>query len=210
MIPQLIIGVSGGSGSGKTFFANQLTQYFSKYQISQVSLDNYYLPWDAQVKDEQGVKNFDLPEAIDHHRLYSDLIKLTSGKSIEMKEYQFNQKEVAAKTLIIQPSPVIIVEGLFTFYYPQLSKLLDLKIFLEAPEDVMLKRRIARDSHLRGYTLNEVKYQFEKHALPAYKKYILPLKNDANLLISDQYGFNKSLALICDEIKQHLKIVSRQ
>ena len=82
MIHQLIIGVSGGSGSGKTFFANQLTQYFSKYQISQVSLDNYYLPWDAQVKDEQGVKNFDLPEAIDHHRLYSDLIKLTSGKSI--------------------------------------------------------------------------------------------------------------------------------
>ena len=210
MIPQLIIGVSGGSGSGKTFFANQLTQYFSKYQISQVSLDNYYLPWDAQVKDEQGVKNFDLPDAIDHHRLCSDLIKLTSGKSIEMKEYQFNQKEVAAKTLIIQPSPVIIVEGLFTFYYPQLSKLLDLKVFLEAPEGVMLKRRTARDSHHRGYGLNEVMYQFEKHALPAYKKYILPLKNEANLLISDQYGFDKSLALICDEIKQHLKIVSRQ
>tara|TARA_B110000902_G_scaffold89719_1_gene106650 strand:- start:7769 stop:8401 length:633 start_codon:yes stop_codon:yes gene_type:complete len=210
MIPQLIIGVSGGSGSGKTFFANQLTQHFSKNQIAQVSLDNYYLPLDAQVKDEQGVKNFDLPDAIDHHRLCSDLIKLTSGKSIEMKEYQFNQKEVAAKTLIIQPSPVIIVEGLFTFYYPQLSKLLDLKVFLEAPEGVMLKRRIARDSHHRGYGLNEVMYQFEKHALPAYKKYILPLKNEANLLISDQYGFDKSLALICDEIKQHLKIVSRQ
>ena len=210
MIPQLIIGVSGGSGSGKTFFANQLTQYFSKYQISQVSLDNYYLPWDAQVKDEQGVKNFDLPDAIDHHRLCSDLIKLTSGKSIEMKDYQFNQKEVAAKILIIQPSPVIIVEGLFTFYYPQLSKLLDLKVFLEAPEGVMLKRRIARDSHHRGYGLNKVMYQFEKHAMPAYKKYILPLKNGANLLISDQYGFDKSLALICDEIKQHLKIVSRQ
>ena len=151
MIPQLIIGISGGSGSGKTFFANQLTQHFSKHQIGQVSLDNYYLPLDAQVKDEQGVKNFDLPDAIDHHRLCSDLIKLTSGKSIEMKEYQFNQKEVAAKTLIIQPSPVIIVEGLFTFYYPQLSKLLDLKVFLEAPEGVMLKRRIARDSHHRGY-----------------------------------------------------------
>ena len=113
MIPQLIIGISGGSGSGKTFFANQLTQHFSKNQIAQVSLDNYYLPLDAQVKDEQGVENFDLPEAIDHQRLYSDLIKLISGKSIELKEYQFNQKEVVAKTLTIQPCPVILVEGLF-------------------------------------------------------------------------------------------------
>ena len=209
MIPQLIIGISGGSGSGKTFFANQLTQHFSKNQIAQVSLDNYYLPLDAQVKDEQGVENFDLPEAIDHQRLYSDLIKLISGKSIELKEYQFNQKEVVAKTLTIQPCPVILVEGLFTFYYPQLSKLLDFKIFLEAPEDVMLKRRIARDSHHRGYALNEVMYQFEKHALPAYKKYILPLKNEANLLISNHHEFDKPLALICDKIKRHLKIVSR-
>jgi uridine kinase len=209
MIPQLIIGIAGGSGSGKTFFANQLTQHFSKHQIAQVSLDNYYLPLAAQMKDEKGVENFDLPEAIDHQRLYSDLIKLTSGRPIELKEYHFNQKGVTPKILIIQPCPVIIVEGLFTFYYPQLSKLLDLKIFLEAPEDVMLKRRIARDSHHRGYALNEVIYQFEKHAQPAYKKYILPLKNEANLLISNHHEFDKPLALICDKIKRHLKIVSR-
>ena len=113
MIPQLIIGISGGSGSGKTFLANQLTQYFSKHQIAQVSLDNYYLPLDAQVKDEQGVENFDLPEAIDHHRLCRDIIKLKSGISIELVENNFNLKEVAAKTLIIQPCPVIIIEGLF-------------------------------------------------------------------------------------------------
>ena len=119
----MIIGIAGGSGSGKTLFANDLIKHFSKNQISQVSLDNYYLPLDVQVKDEQGVENFDLPEAIDHHRLYSDLIKLKSGIPIELMEYNFNQKKVKPKTLIIQPCPVIIIEGLFVFYYPKLSKI---------------------------------------------------------------------------------------
>tara|TARA_B110000027_G_scaffold80101_1_gene85303 strand:+ start:5333 stop:5959 length:627 start_codon:yes stop_codon:yes gene_type:complete len=205
MMPQLIIGIAGGSGSGKTYFANQLIRHFSKHQIGQVSLDNYYLPLDAQVKDEQGVENFDLPEAIDHHRLYCDLIKLKSGMPIELNEYHFNQKAVKAKKLIIKPSPVILIEGLFTFYYPQLSKLLDLKIFLEAPEDIMLKRRLERDSHHRGYALNEIIYQFEKHVLPAYKKYILPLKSQADILISNHHGFEESLALICEDIRHHLK-----
>tara|TARA_X000001036_G_C20689680_1_gene808970 strand:+ start:1200 stop:1826 length:627 start_codon:yes stop_codon:yes gene_type:complete len=204
MMPQMIIGIAGGSGSGKTLFANDLIKHFSKNQISQVSLDNYYLPLDVQVKDEQGVENFDLPEAIDHHRLYSDLIKLKSGIPIELMEYNFNQKKVKPKTLIIQPCPVIIIEGLFVFYYPKLSKILDVKIFLEAPEDVMLKRRLERDSHHRGYTIDEVVYQFERHALPAYKKYILPLKNQADILISNHHDFDEPLALICDDIRQHL------
>ena len=79
MTPQLVIGIAGGSGSGKTFFANRLLNYFSEHHISRVSLDNYYLPLDIQVKDEKGVENFDLPEAIDHHRLSRDIIKPKSG-----------------------------------------------------------------------------------------------------------------------------------
>ena len=96
MTSQLIIGIAGGSGSGKTMFANRLLNFFSEHQIGHISLDNYYLPLDLQVKDEQGVENFDLPDAIDHHRLYRDIIKLKSGISIELVEYNFNLKEVAA------------------------------------------------------------------------------------------------------------------
>ena len=99
MISQLIIGIAGGSGSGKTLFTNELIKHFSTNQISQISLDNYYLPIDIQVKDEQGIENFDLPEAIDHLKLYSDVIKLKSGIPIELMEYSFNQKEVTAKKL---------------------------------------------------------------------------------------------------------------
>ena len=210
MTPQLIIGISGGSGSGKTVFSNRLLNFFSERQIGRISLDNYYLPLALQVKDEKGIENFDLPEAIDHHRLCRDIIKLKSGISIELVENNFNLKEVAAKTLIIQPCPVIIIEGLFTFYYPKIAQLIDIKIFLEAPKEVMLKRRLNRDLHHRGYTKNEVIYQFEKHTLPGYKKYILPLKKEADVLIPNNQGFNKPLASICDEIRQHLKIASRQ
>lgn len=210
MTPQLVIGIAGGSGSGKTFFANRLLNYFSENHISRVSLDNYYLPLDVQAKDKKGVENFDLPEAIDHHQLCLDLIKLKSGISIELVEYNFNLKEGSAKTLIIQPRPVIIIEGLFTFSYPRILQLIDIKIFLEAPKDVMLKRRMNRDLHHRGYSINEVIYQFEKHTLPGYKKYILPLKNQADILVSNNQGFDKPFASICYKIRQHLKIVSRQ
>ena len=205
MTPKLIIGIAGGSGSGKTMFTNRLLNFFSEHQIGRISLDNYYLPLDLQVKDELGVTNFDLPEAIDHQRLCRDIIKLKSGISIELEEYKFNLKEVPAKTLIIQPCPVIIIEGLFAFYYCKISQLIDVKIFLEAPKDVMLKRRLNRDLHHRGYTKNEVIYQFEKHALPGYKKYILPLKNQADILISNHQGSDVSLGSICDDIRQHLK-----
>jgi len=210
MTPQLIIGIAGGSGSGKTMFANRLLSFFSKYQISHISLDNYYLPLDLQVKDELGVENFDLPDAIDHRRLCRDIIKLKSGISVELVEYNFKLKEVAAKTLIIQPCPVIVIEGLFTFYYPKISQLIDVKIFLDAPKDLMLKRRLNRDLHHRGYTKNEVIYQFEKHTLPGYKKYILPLKKQADILIFNHQDFDKPLASVCKDIRQHLKVASRQ
>ena len=205
MTSQLIIGIAGGSGSGKTMFANRLLNFFSEHQIGHISLDNYYLPLELQVKDEQGVENFDLPDAIDHRRLCRDIIKLKSGISVELVEYNFNLKGVAAKKLIIQPCPVIVIEGLFTYYYPKISQLIDVKIFLDAPKDLMLKRRLTRDLHHRGYTKNEVIYQFEKHALPSFKKYILPLKNQADILISNHQGFDMSLGSICDDIRLHLK-----
>src|SRR5580704_4821569 len=124
------IGITGGSGSGKTYFLQRLSSRFTANEISFISQDNYYKAIDQQPVDENGVKNFDLPASIDHEAFLADFRKLKSGHEVSKKEYAFNNPMAEAKMLTLKAAPILIVEGLFLQHFEEIEKELDLKLFI--------------------------------------------------------------------------------
>ncbi|WP_258102611.1 uridine kinase [Marinoscillum sp. MHG1-6] len=200
----LIIGITGGSGSGKTLFLHKLVEALGEENVSVLSMDNYYKPIHEQSKDEKGIENFDLPESLDRQRFYVDLSKLKSGQDITIKEYTFNNSSRNPKTIHIKSCPVIVVEGIFTFCFEEILELLGLKLYVEAPEYLMLSRRIERDAKERGYDLSDVLYRFQHHVTPSYKKYIEPYKLEADLIIPNQNNFDYALAVVSSFLKKQV------
>ena len=141
-----IVGITGGSGSGKTLFLKKLMESFSTSEVCLISQDNYYFPRDQQPKDENDVTNFDLPESIDFDNYFNDINHLKNGESVRRKEYTFNNPTAVPEELIFNPAPVIVVEGIFVFSEKRLSDLLDLKVYIDTKEHIKLKRRIIRDN----------------------------------------------------------------
>ncbi|MFY0607815.1 MAG: uridine kinase [Cyclobacteriaceae bacterium] len=199
-----VIGITGGSGSGKTLFLRQLMAAFAGQNVSLLSLDNYYKPRTEQPKDKKGIENFDLPESLDRDRFSADLKKLKSGEDITIKEYTFNNSAKEAAMITVKSSPIIVVEGLFTFYYKEVKDLLDFKIFIEAPDYLMLTRRITRDAEERGYDLSDVLYRFQHHVTPSFRKFIEPLKHEADIIIPNHNGFEVGLDVVINYLKQKL------
>ncbi|MDI9355560.1 MAG: uridine kinase [Chitinophagaceae bacterium] len=199
------IGITGGSGSGKTSFLNKLLEHFTEKEICLVSLDNYYKLREEQPLDEKGVKNFDTPEGIDFSQLQYDLKELMKGNVVSKKEYTFNNPNKVPKVLTFTPAPIIIVEGFFIFYKQEIEECIELKIFMDARPDIMLKRRITRDAVERGYDLDDVLYRYENHVIPTYEKYIKPLKKKADIIIPNHTSFDKPLAILSAFIRELLK-----
>jgi len=198
------IGITGGSGSGKTYFLKNLAERFSDEQICLISQDNYYHPRDRQKEDDRGVKNFDLPEAIDHEQFHKDILQLKSGNILFKTEYTFNNPNATPKTLVFKPAPVLIIEGLFVQYFPEIEKELDLSIFIEAKDYVKLSRRIRRDSEERGYDLDDVLYRYHHHVMPVYERMIEPLKHNADLVIPNNSHFERALGVLILAIQAKL------
>ncbi|MCC5923557.1 MAG: hypothetical protein JJT77_07210 [Crocinitomicaceae bacterium] len=177
----MVIGICGGSGSGKTTLLRRLAQKYSALKPSVFSLDNYYKPKSEQFKDENGVINFDLPTALDKERLVADFKNLLSGNTIEVVEYQFNVSNKHA-LLTIEPSELIIVEGLFVFEYQEVFDCLDFKIFVDVDPAIQLDRRIYRDQESRGYSRDAILYQWENHVIPCYEKFLAPHETKADFI----------------------------
>ncbi len=195
------IGITGGSGSGKTFFLQQLAACFTEEALCLISQDNYYKPRDHQPVDENGIKNFDLPGSIDRESFHSDLMKLKAGQDVVKKEYAFNNDSAEPKMLLFKAAPIIVVEGLFALYFEEISPELDLKIFVEAKDHVKLGRRIKRDQAERGYDLNDVLYRYQHHVMPVYESLIEPLKNNCDLVIPNNRYFEKALKVLVGYLK---------
>lgn len=199
-----IVGITGGSASGKTMFLRSLLNAFSPDEISLVSQDNYYKPRNEQPVDENGIYNFDTPQSIDFE-LYARHIKdLRNGKQVTKQEYTFNNPNVVPKMFTFQPAPVIVVEGIFVFYFPEIAHLLDIKVFIDAAEHIKLKRRIVRDKDERGYDLEDVLYRYEKHVMPTYEKYIAPFKSDADIIVPNNLHFEKALEMLIIFLKSKI------
>lgn len=203
-----IIGICGGSGSGKTSFIRRLRECFDEADLCIISQDDYYLPMTEQEKDEQGIENFDLPKSIDKRLLRKDLEGLLRGETLQRLEYVFNDDSAERKSFTIRPAPVIVVEGLFVFHYKRLSAMFDLKVFISSKENLKIIRRILRDRAERNATLEDVLYRYEHHVLPAYEKFIAPYRESSDLVVNNNHDFDRGLAVMEGFIRSKLASVA--
>ncbi len=211
MAKPYLVGITGGSGSGKTFILNQLVKTFGKDEICMVSQDNYYLDRSLQPKDENGIENFDLPESVNLEEFASDLAKLKSGEEVRRKEYTFNNKAKEPEMIVWKPRPIIIVEGLFILSHEKVRSMLDLKVYIDVKDYIKLKRRIMRDQIERGYDLEDVLYRYENHVMPTYEKYIKSHKNDADLILNNHRkdSAKKALEVLNGFLKSKIALSSK-
>jgi uridine kinase len=192
-----IIGITGGSASGKTMFLNDLLKSFSKDEICLISQDNYYRDRKDQEVDAQGYINFDEPKSLDLHQYALDIQTIRSGKPFQRKEYTFNNPDIVPKMMTFEPKPIIVVEGLFVFYFKEIADLLDLKVFIDAKRKLRLNRRIKRDGEERGYgEREEVLYRWNNHVEPAFQNYVKPYRQTADLVIPNNTHFEKGLEIL--------------
>tara|TARA_B100001079_G_scaffold175451_1_gene150556 strand:+ start:16 stop:636 length:621 start_codon:yes stop_codon:yes gene_type:complete len=195
-----LFGISGSSGSGKSFIVKFLKSRLGPEVLSVIYHDNYYKKREDQEKDRQGNYNFDLPSSFHQDELVEDLIKIKSGKSIIRKEYTFNNPKINPRSLRVEPKPIVIVEGLFLFNDPNISKFLDKKIFIDCDLNVMIDRRITRDHEKRGYDKSDVLYKYNNHVLPAFNKFILPHKDKSDLIVNNSKNNNSAPEAILEYI----------
>ncbi|MFD1469997.1 uridine kinase [Hymenobacter caeli] len=196
-----LVGITGGSASGKTTFLKRLLAAFPAHEICLISQDNYYQPYHLQVADEQGVINFDLPGSIDGAAYATDVQHLREGREVRRPEYTFNNPGAMARDLVLRPAPIVVVEGIFVFYFEDVARLLDLKVYIDAQEHVKLHRRIVRDQIERGLTLDTILYQYSNHVSPTYEKYIKPFKGEADLIIPNNRHFDRGLEVLVGFLK---------
>ncbi|WP_235298943.1 uridine kinase family protein [Portibacter marinus] len=197
----IVIGISGGSGSGKTSFIRKLRSVFTTEEICIVSQDDYYKPRSEQIEDAKGVKNFDLPVSINDQELIYDIHALKEGKTVTRPEYTFNNDQRKPSVITLKSAPVIVVEGLFVLHFEKIRAILDYSIFIEARENLKVIRRIKRDQLERNYPLEDVLYRYENHVMIAFDKYIKPYKELTDIVINNNVSFDKGFEILAGFIK---------
>ncbi len=200
-----IIGIAGGSGSGKTFFLNSFLHHFKQDEVTLVSQDDYYFPAGEMTQEENKLYNFDLPSTIDNEQFLADIRKLVKGEVVYKKEYNFNNPLAVVKILEVKPAPIIIVEGLFILHFKDIAQMLDHRIFVEAEESVALQRRIKRDGMERGYPEDDVLYKWHNHVVPAYKEFLLPYKELCDTIVVNNNDTPDDIIKITEEISVVLR-----
>lgn len=201
----LIIGIAGGSGSGKTFFLNSFLHHFKHDEVTLLSQDDYYIPAGDMTQEENKLYNFDLPSTIDADQFLVDIKKLIKGEVVYKKEYNFNNPLAVVKILEIKPASIVIVEGLFILHFKEIAELLDQRIFIDAHEEVALQRRIRRDGMERGYPEEDVLYKWHNHVVPAYKEFLLPYKDECHKIVINNTDSPEDIISITEEITSELK-----
>lgn len=206
MTKPYVIGIAGGSGSGKTFFLKCFLEHFYEDEVSLISQDDYYFPVaQGMTAEENKLYNFDLPITIDEVAFIADAQKLLNRETIYKKEYTFNNPTAIPKVLEIKSAPVIIVEGLFILHFKAMAEMLDLKIFIETKEEVALHRRLKRDLLERGYSEDDVRYKWNNHVMPAYQQYLLPHKPFCHKVVVNNTQVAEDIVKVTKEISEEVR-----
>lgn len=199
-----IIGISGGSGSGKTSFIKDVKKHFDDDELTILSQDEYYNPRETQLVDNEGVRNFDLPTSIDLQAFIADIKKLKKGEVVTRKEYTFNNEKVKPKIITYRPNKILIVEGLFIFHEPKILELIDYSVLIHASDVVKVIRRIKRDRVERNYPLEDVLYRYEHHVMPSFERYIKPYLDKADIVINNNYNYKNALGMMVGYLRSKM------
>ncbi|RCS27666.1 uridine kinase [Polaribacter sp. WD7] len=200
----LIIGIAGGTGSGKTTVVNQIVKHLPTDEVCVLSQDSYYKATDNLSYEERTKINFDHPRAIDFELLVKHLQHLKKGKTIEQPIYSFVTHNRTKDTLITRPRKVVIVEGILIFNNEELRSLFDIKIFVHADTDERLIRRVRRDISERGRDIDEVLNRYQNTLKPMHLQFIEPTKNFADLIIPNDKHNTVAIDIVRTVINERL------
>lgn len=202
-MPKILIGVAGGTGSGKTTLAEKIQSYFESESVL-ISQDSYYKDLSHLTLEQRSSANFDHPDAIDFPLLQRHLMDLKEGHSVQIPIYSFTSHSRLKKTRLVEPVPLVIVEGILLFAEKSLRDLFDVKIFIAADDDIRLLRRIERDVRERGRDFGSIKDQYLATVKPMHEAFVEPSKRFADVIIPDGGHNQKGLSLILAKLNEVL------
>ena len=201
----MVIGVAGGTGSGKTTLARRLREQFGEHEVTVLNHDSYYKRHDEMPYEQRCLLNYDHPDAFDTDLMVEHLRQLKAGQTIECPTYDYTAHNRSDKTVTLRPAPVILVEGILIFCSPELCEEMDIKVFVDTDADVRILRRIVRDVKKRGRTLDSVVNQYLTTVKPMHEQFVEPSKRKADLIIP-QGGKNLvALEMLIQRVTAHLQ-----
>jgi uridine kinase len=201
----MIIGICGGTGSGKTTIARAIVESVGAQNVVLVEQDSYYRNLSDMPLDERHQANFDHPDSIDSDMLVNHILRLKQGLNVEMPLYDFVTHTRSEKIAIIEPKPVVIVEGILIFSESRVLDLLDCRVFVDTPDDVRLMRRLRRDINERGRTFERTLEQYERTIRPMHFEFVEPSKRHADVIIPEGSNPGISVELLCSMVREKLK-----
>ena len=199
----ILIGIAGGTGSGKTTLTRHLKEHFGQ-EVTVISHDNYYKRQDGKTYEERAKVNYDHPSAFDTDLLIEHLRQLKAGHSIQCPVYSYSDHNRTDRTVEIFPTKVIIVEGILIFQNPTLRDMFDIKIFVETDADVRILRRALRDVEERGRTLQSVVTQYLTTVKPMHEQYVEPSRKYADIVVLEGGRNLVALEMIMQRIQNHI------
>lgn len=200
----LIIGIAGGTGSGKTTVVNQIIEELKNEEVDVISQDSYYQDTSHLTYEERTKINFDHPKSIDFDLLVSHLKELKAGNTIEQPTYSFKEHNRTRHTITIEPRKVIIVEGILILTHPDIREMFDIKIYVHADSDERLIRRLKRDIAERGRDLEEVLNRYQNTLKPMHQQFIEPTKEFADIIIPTNRYNTVAVDIVRTIIRQRL------
>ena len=200
----MIIGICGGTGSGKTTIARSIVDAVGRENVVLVEQDSYYRNLADMPLDERHQANFDHPDSIDSDMLVNHLTRLKLGQSIEMPLYDFVTHTRSDRIEVIEPKPVVIVEGILIFAEPRVLDLLEVRVFVDTPDDIRLMRRLKRDINERGRTFERTLDQYERTIRPMHFEFVEPSKRHADVIIPEGAQTDISVRFLCSLVREKL------
>lgn len=197
-----IIGITGGSGSGKSSIVNAISEGFDKNQLTVLSQDRYYNPLDHLSPEERSVQNFDHPSAFDYDLLEKHLQELKKGNTIPAPVYSFVKETREPETDPISPTPILLLEGILLMNHPEIKSMVDLWIYIDTDEDHRLMRRVLRDTAERGQELTKVFRRYTEQVKPMHQNYIEASKSEADIIINNNHHYDRSVQFVIKAIQQ--------
>ena len=200
----MFIGICGGTGSGKTTIARSIVDAVGRKNVVLVEQDSYYRNLADMPLDERHQANFDHPDSIDSDMLVNHLIRLKQGLSVEMPLYDFVTHTRSDDIEVIKPKPVVIIEGILIFAEPRVLDLLDVRVFVDTPDDVRLMRRLRRDITERGRTFERTLEQYERTIRPMHFEFVEPSKRHADIIIPEGSNTGVTVEFLCSMVREKL------
>src|SRR5918997_3994075 len=203
----MIIGICGGTGSGKTTVANRILESVSASEVAFIQQDSYYRNLKDLPLDYKQAVNFDHPDALDNDLLVHHVRRLRAGESVELPLYDFKTHSRLNDTILIEPKPIVIVEGILIFADPRLLEQMDIKVFVDTPDDIRFIRRLRRDIAERGRTVESVIEQYVETVRPMHMQFVEPSKRHADVIIPEGGHNLVSIDLLSGKIRERLASV---